>query len=176
MLCAASTGESIRSSFTGGHFTRVVRSEAFSHASRRAGYLLPLDASTDCGVSIGRNFDENTLRSPASSSRISVPPTLLATADEVIEWAAICCTAYVGFWHKADILRRPLFVRFRAQSGHGRSYGVAYHSANRTCGRFDANLLLAAQGIFRFSSSPSVPILLLTLTSGVDVCPCAQFA
>jgi hypothetical protein len=30
---------------------------------------------------------------------------------------------------------------------HGRSDGVAYHSANRTCGRFDANLLLSANSI-----------------------------
>jgi len=25
--------------------------------------------------------------------------------DAVIEWAAVCCTAYVAFWHKASIAR-----------------------------------------------------------------------
>jgi hypothetical protein len=29
---------------------------------------------------------------------ISIPPSVLLRADEVIEQAAICCAAYVGSW------------------------------------------------------------------------------
>jgi hypothetical protein len=36
---------------------------------------------------------------------------VLARVDEVIEQSAICCSAYVGLWHKADISRYLLFVR-----------------------------------------------------------------
>src|SRR5215468_11312479 len=40
MRCAASNGGSIRSSFTGGQFTRAVRFEAFCHVSRTAKFIL----------------------------------------------------------------------------------------------------------------------------------------
>jgi hypothetical protein len=49
----------------------------------------------------------------AKSLSLAVPTqTLRVAADEVIEWSVFCCTAYVRFWHKADIQLLPGNVRF----------------------------------------------------------------
>jgi hypothetical protein len=37
----------------------------------------------------------------AKSLGLDVPLFLQQRADEVIEYAAFCCAAYVGLWHKA---------------------------------------------------------------------------
>ena len=42
----------------------------------------------------------------------SIPSTFLVSANEVIEQAAIYCTAYVASWHETDMVRCPLRVRF----------------------------------------------------------------
>jgi putative ABC transport system substrate-binding protein len=49
---------------------------------------------------------------------LNVPQNLLVAADEVIEYAAFCCTAYVCFWHKADITAALPNVCFWGNSGH----------------------------------------------------------
>jgi len=38
---------------------------------------------------------------------------LLSLTDEMIKSRNFCCTAYVRFWHKADIPVAPSNVRFR---------------------------------------------------------------
>ena len=49
----------------------------------------------------------------AKALGLSIPSGVFAIADEAIEQAGICCSAYVRFWHKADISRLSSDVRFR---------------------------------------------------------------
>ena len=39
----------------------------------------------------------------AKAHGLSIPSSVLAIADAVIEYSGICCTAYVCLWHLADI-------------------------------------------------------------------------
>jgi hypothetical protein len=41
----------------------------------------------------------------------SIPSTFLVSANEVIEQAAIYCTAYVASWHEAEVMGGVLDVR-----------------------------------------------------------------
>jgi hypothetical protein len=41
----------------------------------------------------------------------SIPSTFLVSANEVIEQAAIYCTAYVASWHEAEVIGGVLDVR-----------------------------------------------------------------
>jgi hypothetical protein len=41
---------------------------------------------------------------------LTIPLILQMTADEVIEYDAFCCAAYVSFWHKANMRRMCPFL------------------------------------------------------------------
>jgi putative ABC transport system substrate-binding protein len=60
----------------------------------------------------------------AKTLGLTVPTIMQMTVDDVIERGiqfvrAVCCTASVRSWHKADVPRRPLFVRFWGKADIG---------------------------------------------------------
>jgi hypothetical protein len=69
----------------------------------------------------GNIATEAVVRSPADGHKLLLvisANTIKRDAPRQTQLRAFCCGALVRFWHKADIQRRLLFVRFWGQSGH----------------------------------------------------------
>jgi ABC transporter substrate binding protein len=54
----------------------------------------------------------------AKTLGLTIALPLLGRADEVIEQAVICCSAYVGFWHIASIRGNAALRSLSERNGH----------------------------------------------------------
>src|SRR5262249_28783539 len=82
--CAASNGGSIRSSFTGGQFTRAVRFEAFCHVSRTAKFILLPDHQPLVGPiypALSAAAGPSTVARPTLDSEVGAPAITVQRSD-----------------------------------------------------------------------------------------------